>query len=126
MTFLRKRLNSFKYAFTGIGTFFKTQTHPKIHLFAAIAVIAAGFVFEVSATEWLVLILAIALVLAAEAFNSALEMLCDKVTTEEHPLIKNVKDISAGAVLMSAITSVIIGLIIFIPKVILFLQMEVL
>ncbi|MBU1101566.1 MAG: diacylglycerol kinase family protein [Bacteroidetes bacterium] len=118
MTFLKKRINSFKYAFTGIGTFFKSQTHPKIHLAAAVLVIAAGFILNVSTTEWLALILTIAFVLTAEAFNSALELLCDKVTKEQSPLIKNVKDISAGAVLMSALAAIVVGIIIFSPKLI--------
>lgn len=117
MSFLKKRINSFKYAITGIGTFFRSQTHPKIHLLAAIIVTSAGFYYKVSASEWLVLIVIMTIVIVAEAFNSAIEMLCDKITSEHDPIIKNVKDISAGAVLISAIASVIIGLIIFLPAI---------
>lgn len=117
MSFLKNRIDSFKYAITGIGTFFKSQTHPKIHLLALVFVTLAGFLFKVSTTEWLILILTMTIVLVAEAFNSAMEMLCDKVTSEKDPIIKNVKDISAGAVLLSAIASIIIGLLIFLPKI---------
>ncbi len=117
MTFLKKRINSFKFAITGIGTFFKTQTHPKIHLSAAIIVIITGFIFKVSSVEWMILVLTISFVLTAEAFNSAIEMLCDKITNEHNPVIKDVKDMSAGAVLISAIASVIVGVIIFLPKI---------
>ena len=118
MTFLRKRLNSFKYAFEGIATFFKSQTHPKIHLTAAILVTLCGIYFKISETEWMVLIITIIIVIVSEAFNSAIELLCDKVSEEYHPKIKQVKDISAGAVLMAAIASIIIGVIIFLPRII--------
>ena len=96
MPFFKNRIDSFKYAITGIGTFFRNQTHPKIHLLAAVVVSTAGFLFEISTSEWLVLILTMTIVIVAEAFNSAIELLCNKVTTEQNPIIKDVKDISAG------------------------------
>lgn len=118
MAFLKKRIESFKYAIHGIVTFFRTQTHPKIHLTATIFVIIAGFYFNVSPTEWMILILTMTSVIMAEAFNSAIEFLSDKVSPDIDPIIKKVKDISAGAVLICAITSVFIGLIIFLPRII--------
>lgn len=117
MTFLKKRIDSFKYAFTGIGTFFKSQTHPKIHLLAAVLVAILGYIYKIDKSEWMILVLTITMVLVSEAFNSAIEMLSDKVSEEFHPLIKKVKDIAAGAVLIAAIASIIIGLIIFAPKI---------
>lgn len=117
MAFIKKRLNSFVYAFTGINTFIRSQTHPKIHLTAAIIVVMAGFYFEVSVSEWIALIIIMTIVFVAEALNTALELLCDKISPEKNHVIKNIKDISAGAVLIAALSSLIIGALIFLPKI---------
>jgi diacylglycerol kinase len=112
----RKRLESFNYAFNGIWLLFKEEHNARIHLFFALLVIVAGFWLEINQTEWLILITTIAIVFMAEFFNSAIEAIADKVSTEKHPLIKKAKDIAAGGVLVTAIVSVIIGLIILGPK----------
>lgn len=103
----------FKYAFNGLRVFFKTQLNAKIHLIAAVIVIACGFYYQISKTDWIALTFAIGLVLTTEALNTAIEFLTDKVSPEYSEEAKKVKDVAAGAVLISAITAVIIGLIVF-------------
>jgi len=80
--------------------------------------IIAGILLKISSTEWLFIVLCSMLVLMLELINTAVEYLCDTITTDFHPVIKIVKDISAAAVLISAAGSVITGLIIFLPKII--------
>lgn len=110
------RILSFGFAFQGLITFFKTEHNAWIHLLSAIAVIVFGFVYDVSNTEWCWLIVSIGFVFAAEMFNTAIEFLTDLVSPQFHPLAKKVKDVASGAVLIAAITAVVIGLIIFLPK----------
>lgn len=112
----KKRLESFKYAFNGLWLLIRDEHNARIHLIVAILIIAAGFWLEIHFIEWLILILTIGLVLIAEFFNSAIEALADKVSTEKHPTIKKAKDLAAGGVLFAAILSVIIGLVILGPK----------
>lgn len=114
---LKKRIESFGYAFQGIRRLFKNEPNAKIHLLATILVVAGGFYFHLSASEWCISILAIASVLAAEAFNSAIEDLTDLVSPDHHPLAGHAKDLAAGAVLITAIGAAIIGFIVFFPKV---------
>ncbi len=113
---LKKRLNSFAYAFAGIVSLFRSEANAKIHLVAAILVLIAGFFFEISTVEWCIVALCIALVFSAEALNTAVEKLTDLVTEDYHPLAKNAKDIAAGAVLIIAIGAATAGLLIFLPK----------
>lgn len=82
----------------------------------AVLVIAAGFIFSISRMEWCAVVLCIGGVLMAEAVNSAIEALADKVSPERDPLIGRAKDIAAGAVLLFVIAAVVVGLIVFIPK----------
>ena len=114
---LKKRLDSFKYAFKGIYIFFKTQPNAWIDAFFSLLVIGGGLFFQISTIEWLFCISAIALVLSAEAFNTAIEFLTDLVSPDYHPLAGKTKDVAAGAVLLAAIGALVIGLIIFLPKV---------
>jgi len=113
---MRKRFLSFKYALTGIANLFK-EPNAKIHLFAAILVIAMGLFFKVTLTEWCLLIFAIGMVLAAEGFNTAIEKLVDLISPEIQPLAGYVKDLAAGAVLITAISAAVIGALIFGPKI---------
>ena len=108
-------MNSFKFAIQGIVQMFKSELNAKIHLSVTILVIGAGFLLNVTKSEWLILILLIGMVLMAEGFNTAIEHLADSVTLEKHPQIRKAKDVAAGAVLLAAITAAIIGLFIFIP-----------
>lgn len=110
---IQKRFNSFKYAFKGIFDLFKTQINARIHAFFMILVIAGGFFFNISTTEWIICILAIAMVLAAEAVNTALEYVVDLVSPDYHELAGKAKDVAAAAVLILAIAAAIIGCIIF-------------
>ena len=114
--FGRTRLNSFYYAFRGIIYFFKEGVHAKIHGIATMVVIVAGYYFKISRNEWFVLLLTCGLVLCAEAINTAIEKLTDMVSPGHHKQAEFVKDVAAGAVLIAAIFAVVIGLIIFIPK----------
>ena len=113
----RKRAASFKYAFQGIKHLFTHEHNSWLHAIVAVCVIVAGFVLHIAAWEWIVIFILIGLVLAAEAFNSAIECLGDAVSEEPNEYIKHAKDLAAGAVLLSAIAAVATGLIIFIPKI---------
>jgi diacylglycerol kinase len=112
------RLRSFRFAFSGLKQFFQTQHNAIIHAVATLVVIIAGFLVKLSSTEWTLIAIAITMVWAAELFNTAIEALCDMVMPEKHPQIKFIKDVAAAAVLMSAIGAVVIGLVIFIPKIV--------
>lgn len=117
MSWLSQRARSFIYAFRGIGKLYKHTPNALIHLAFTIGVVVAGFLFKISLSEWFTIILCIGAVTAAEAINSSIESLADKISTEKDPLIGNAKDLAAGAVLILAICSAIIGLLIFIPKI---------
>jgi len=111
------RIRSFKNAFVGIWTMLKSQQNAWIHACATVAVVAAGFVLGISPAEWCWLVLAIIAVWMAEALNTAIEFLADVVSPEFHPLVKKAKDVAAGAVLISAIGAIVIGIIIIGPHV---------
>lgn len=118
----KKRLtNSFKYAFEGILQAYVGEQNLKIHTVIAILVIIFGFILKISYTEWLVCLVLIGLVLMAEFFNTSIEYLVDLTSPEIHPLAKATKDTASAGVLMMAIISAIIGLIIFVPKLISFI-----
>ncbi len=113
---MKKRIQSFTHAFSGWRFAFKDEPNFKIHLFAALLAVSLGFYFKINSGEWLFILLAIGSVLAAELFNTALEVLCDFIQPEKHTSIKKIKDLSAGAVLISALAALIGGLLIFLPK----------
>lgn len=107
--------NPFKPALAGLKFLLLKERNFRIHLVIMVLVLIACAFFRVQVYEWIAVLLAIGLVLAAEGLNTAIERLCDYACADYHPLIKKVKDISAGAVLVCAFISVIIGGIIFIP-----------
>ena len=109
-------IRSFGYAFAGIGHSLRTQANLRIHVLAAVCVVAAGLLLQLSAIEWAVLVVTIMIVMSAELFNSAIEAVIDRVGSEPHPLSKIAKDMAAGAVLIGAIGAVIVGLLIFGPR----------
>lgn len=118
-----KRLRkSFGYAFKGIDDVIEHEPNMKIHVVVAILVVIMAFIFKVSIIEWIILVLLIGAVLAAETINTTIENLVDMYTKEYDEKAKIVKDTAAGTVLILAITSAIIGLIIFIPKIICLLE----
>ena len=113
-----KIYKSFFFAFSGIFYLIKTERNFQIHLIAALLTICLGVLLNISLSEWIQITACIAVVWFAESFNTALEKLCDMVKPEIHPQIKIIKDVSAGAVLIAAIASVVIGLLIFVPRLI--------
>lgn len=112
-----KRIKSFGYAFTGIYELIKSEPNARIHLLATIVVAFAGFFLKISSAEWCVVLIVIALVWAAEAFNTVIEKLSDYLFPEYHETARMAKDVSAGAVLICAMVALAIGLIIFVPKI---------
>ncbi len=113
----KKRIDSFKYAFSGIRNLFATEPNVIIHFIVTILVIILGFYFGLTETEWCLIVLAIAFVFCAEAFNTALEYLTNLVSPDFNELAGKTKDVAAGAVLFSAIGAAIVGLIVFLPKI---------
>lgn len=118
----KKLINSFKYAISGIITSFKTERNMKIHILVMILVIIAGIIFKLSLLDWIILVIMFGLVISAELFNTAIETTIDMITKEKNEKAKIAKDVAAGAVLVLAIVSVIVGLIIFIPKILDFIK----
>jgi diacylglycerol kinase (ATP) len=114
---MKKRVDAFKYAFRGIALSFKTELHMRVHAVISLFTAFAGWYFGIDRTEWMFVLLCMGLVLSAELLNASIERLADKVSIEKDPLIGAAKDLAAGAVLITAIISLAIGLIIFIPHV---------
>jgi undecaprenol kinase/diacylglycerol kinase (ATP) len=114
---MHKRIKSFRYAFEGLGTLLREEPNARIHLVAALVVTFAGIWFRVSSAEWLVLMLTFGMVIALEILNSVVERIADFVSPERHPAIKKIKDLAAAGVLVTAITAVMVGVIIFLPKI---------
>ena len=115
----RKRLfSSFKFAGQGILQAYRGEQNLRIHTFMAILVIIFGVFLKISYFEWIACLLLIALVLMAEFFNTAIEYVVDLASPKVHPLAKAAKDVASAGVLMMAIISAIVGLIIFVPKLI--------
>lgn len=114
---LEKRVESFKYALNGLKIVFIEEHNARIHLIVSLIVIACGFIFHIATVEWMIICFAIGLVISMEIINSAIENLSDFVSPEYHKLIKKVKDLSAAAVLVCTISSVVIGILIFLPKI---------
>ncbi|MEC5422222.1 diacylglycerol kinase family protein [Virgibacillus sp. C22-A2] len=111
-----KRSIGFTHAWNGIKEVARTERNFRIHLLATLLVFAAGIVFKLTVTEWLIIVLAVGLVLVAEITNTAIEKMMDYLKPGLHPSAKVIKDIAAGAVLVAAVTSLILGILIFLPK----------
>ena len=109
------RIRSARYALRGLGLMLRSQHNAWLHATATGGVVAAGVLFGLSANEWCWLVLAIMAVWTSEALNTALEFLADVAAPEFHPLVEKAKDVAAGAVLISAVGSAIIGWIILWP-----------
>lgn len=115
--FLKSVFRSFKYAIQGIIHAVKRERNLQIHFVISIMVISLGIVLNLSNVEWIFIVLAIGGMLSLELLNTAIERVVDLVTAEYHPLAKQAKDAAAGAVFIYAILSVIVGVIIFLPKI---------
>ncbi len=113
-----KLLRSFGYALAGIRSCFGSEPNFRIHSVATVVVLILSIVCNISTNEWIAVCFCIAFVVSMEMLNTAIEKLCDVVHKEIHPGIKKVKDIAAGAVLVSALFSLITGSLIFLPKII--------
>ena len=109
------RMRAFGYAISGLIYVFKTQHAMWFHSLMAGVVVALGVNLHIAASDWRWLVLAITLVWSAEAMNTAVELVCDTITTEHHPLIGKAKDVAAGAVLAAAIGAATIGILVFWP-----------
>jgi len=114
--------NAVLFALHGIKQFFSMDRNGQIQMVIGITAIILGFTVSLTPFQWLLVLFCIGLVISLEMINSAIERFCDLVTTEFHPGIKIIKDVAAGAVLVASITSLIIGLIIFIPALVQFLN----
>ena len=114
---MKKIRNSFKYAIEGIWTSFKTERNMKIHIFIMIVVIIAGIILKINKSEWIICIILFAIVIGSELFNTSIETIVDMVMPEKNEKAKIAKDVSAGAVLVVAIGAAIIGLVIFVPRI---------
>lgn len=114
---IKKMVESFNYAINGIIETVRTQRNMKIHLFAALCVLIACFVIDITKGEFLILCITITMVLAAEVINTAIESTIDMVANHYHPLAKIAKNAAAGAVLITAINALIVGYIIFWDKI---------
>lgn len=114
---LKKRLDSFRFAFSGLRELFASTINARIHAFFSILAIVLGFAFGISSPEWLAIIGCIMLVISLEAVNSALENIVDLVSPGRHPLAGKAKDLAAGAVLWAAMGAAVVGAIVFLPKI---------
>lgn len=112
---IRKFIRSFGYAAEGLMTAMREQ-NIRFHYTSIVVVLIIGWVTGLSVLEWIILVLVMTLVVGAELFNTAIERVVDLASPELHPLAKQAKDIAAGAVLVFALASVIIGMLIFFPK----------
>lgn len=114
----KKMINSFKNAFNGMIVSFKQEKNMKIHISIMFLVILLGIIFKIKTVEWIICIICFALVIGGELFNTVIEITVDIAMPNFNEKAKKAKDISAGAVLVLAIASAIIGFIIFVPKII--------
>jgi diacylglycerol kinase (ATP) len=115
---MKKLLASMGFAFAGIRSLFAHERNAQLHLVSAVVTICVAFYLNVSNLEWIAILVCISTVIAAEAFNTAIEKLCDLVQPNHDPHIKIIKDLSAAAVLIISIAALCIGALIFVPKII--------
>ncbi|MDR0977086.1 MAG: diacylglycerol kinase family protein [Prevotellaceae bacterium] len=112
---IKKQLKSFRYAWCGLKECARKEQNMCFHLVAAVLVVAVGAAFRITRTEWMLAVLCIGLVVAAELVNTAIESVVDLASPERHPLAARAKDVAAAAVLVCAVTAAVVGLIIFVP-----------
>lgn len=115
---LKKRIKSFSYAFAGLRVLFREEHNARIHAVAAVLAVAMGFLFRISPMEWIAVVIVIGMVFAAEIINSSIERTADFVKAERDDRKRDIKDLGAAAVLVCAIAAAVVGIIIFLPKII--------
>lgn len=113
---LKRKVASFGYAFNGFRIAFKEEVNFQIHLILAVIAVALGIYFGISTTEWLFIVTVIGIVLTAELLNTALEELCDMLRTTHDPHVAKIKDLAASAVLVSSVMALVVGVAIFLPR----------
>lgn len=116
-SFFINRLKSIGFAFKGALFLLKTEASIKVQFTIALIITALGIYYDISSTEWIIQILAIGMVLSVEGLNTAIEEVADFIHPENHSKIGLIKDIAAGAVFMASFFAIIIGIIIYIPKI---------
>ncbi len=109
---MQRLFRSLRYAFRGLGFLVRSQPNARIHLAATVAVVALGAWLQVALTDWALLTLAITGVWAMEALNTGLEQLADRTAPEQHPLVRNAKDVAAAGVLLASLGAVVVGLLV--------------
>jgi len=110
-------LGSFRHAFRGMLTFLRREQNARIHAVAALVAVGLSAYWRIQPWEWVAVVCSIAMVLAAELLNSAIEALCDHVTPEQHADIKVVKDLAAAAVVVVALAALVVGILVFGPRI---------
>lgn len=112
------RIKSSTHAWRGISIMLKTTHNAWVHLFFAALAVYLGFLLCISSLEWVAIVFAIGFVFVAEAFNTAIEIDIDLTSPDFHPYARDTKDVASGAVLLSVFVAILVGLIIFLPKII--------
>ncbi len=115
---VNQRFKSFKYAFEGFKVLLKSEHNARVHLFFTVLAVILGLILKISNVEWALIVFAIGFVFVAEVFNTCIEEVCDFICAEQDFKIKKIKDLAALAVLLSAISAFVIGLLVFLPKII--------
>ena len=113
MVDIRKMIRSFSYAFEGVVALFRYENNARFHLIAAFGVVLLGMVLGLERFEWALVAIVVGAVWAAEAFNTAIEKLCDLVSSDYHPQIKAAKDLAAAGVMITSVVAVVVGAIVF-------------
>lgn len=114
---IKERLLTFKHVFCGFKVLWAEEHNARIHIIVSIFVLILSALLDISLTEWLIVLILIGLVLCLEIINTAIENVCDYISSEWHQAIKKIKDLAAAAVFLAAIISVVCGIIIFLPKI---------
>ena len=115
---IQKRLLSFKYAFNGIAYLYKTQPNLWIHTVVMFVALGLNIVLKISLTEWAIILIVMAMVLVGEIFNTAIELIVDFISPEYNKKAGIIKDVAAGGVLLTVFVAVIVGFLIYLPKII--------
>lgn len=113
MVDIRKMIRSFSYALEGVVALFRYENNARFHLIAAFGVVLVGIVLGLERFEWALVAIVVGAVWAAEAFNTAIEKLCDLVSPDYHPQIKAAKDLAAAGVMITSVVAVVVGAIVF-------------
>jgi diacylglycerol kinase len=113
---MHRRFLAFLFALRGISHGFRSEIHLRIHAVLATLAIMLGIFLQINLWEWCVVLLNIGIVIGAELMNAAIERLADRITKEKDPFIGQAKDLAAGAVLIVSMVALVLGMIIFVPK----------